>query len=421
MGMTMTEKILAKHAGRDSVSAGDLLVSQVDMVLANDITGPPAITEFEKIGRPVFDKNKICLVPDHFSPCKDIKSATMCKRMRDFARKHEIKNYFEVGRMGIEHALLPDQGLAAPGEIIIGADSHTCTYGALNALSTGMGQTDIGAAMASGTTWFKVPQAIKVNLVGKLPRFVRGKDIILTLIGMIGVDGARYQSLEFCGEGVAELSMADRFTICNMAIEAGAKNGIFPVDEKTIAYLEGRVTDRTWEAVTADEDAEYAQEITMELDKLVPVVAYPHLPENTHPASEGKDIKIDQVVVGSCTNGRLEDLAQAAEILKEHKVYDGVRMIIIPATQEIYKEAMRLGYIDIFIDAGAAVSTPTCGPCLGGYMGILAAGERAVSTTNRNFRGRMGHVDSEVYLASPYTAAASAVTGYITSPEEVMK
>lgn len=421
MGMTMTEKILAKHAGRDSVSAGDLLVSQVDMVLANDITGPPAITEFEKIGRPVFDKNKICLVPDHFSPCKDIKSATMCKRMRDFARKHEIKNYFEVGRMGIEHALLPDQGLAAPGEIIIGADSHTCTYGALNALSTGMGQTDIGAAMASGTTWFKVPQAIKVNLVGKLPRFVRGKDIILTLIGMIGVDGARYQSLEFCGEGVAELSMADRFTICNMAIEAGAKNGIFPVDEKTIAYLEGRVTDRTWEAVTADEDAEYAQEITMELDKLVPVVAYPHLPENTHPASEGKDIKIDQVVIGSCTNGRLEDLAQAAEILKEHKVCDGVRMIIIPATQEIYKEAMRLGYIDIFIDAGAAVSTPTCGPCLGGYMGILAAGERAVSTTNRNFRGRMGHVDSEVYLASPYTAAASAVTGYITSPEEVMK
>ena len=421
MGMTMTEKILAKHAGRDSVSAGDLLVSQVDMVLANDITGPPAITEFEKIGRPVFDKNKICLVPDHFSPCKDIKSATMCKRMRDFARKHEIKNYFEVGRMGIEHALLPDQGLAAPGEIIIGADSHTCTYGALNALSTGMGQTDIGAAMASGTTWFKVPQAIKVNLTGKLPRFVRGKDIILTLIGMIGVDGARYQSLEFCGEGVAELTMADRFTICNMAIEAGAKNGIFPVDEKTIAYLEGRVTDRTWEAVTADEDAEYAQEITMELDKLVPVVAYPHLPENTHPASEGKEIKIDQVVVGSCTNGRLEDLAQAAEILKGKKVCDGVRMIIIPATQEIYKEAMRLGYIDTFIDAGAAVSTPTCGPCLGGYMGILAAGERAVSTTNRNFRGRMGHVDSEVYLASPYTAAASAITGYITSPEEVMK
>lgn len=421
MGMTMTEKILAKHAGRDSVSAGDLLVSQVDLVLANDITGPPAINEFEKIGRPVFDKNKIALVPDHFSPCKDIKSATMCKRMRDFARKHEIKNYFEVGRMGIEHALLPDSGLAAPGEIIIGADSHTCTYGALNALSTGMGQTDIGAAMASGTTWFKVPQAIKVTLSGKLPRFVKGKDIILTLIGMIGVDGARYQSLEFCGDGISELSMADRFTICNMAIEAGAKNGIFPVDEKTEAYLKERVTNRSWQAVTADSDAVYAREITLELDKLVPVVSYPHLPENTHPAAEGHDIKIDQVVVGSCTNGRLEDLAQAAEVLRGRKVCDHVRMIVIPATQEIYKEAMRLGYIDTFIDAGAAVSTPTCGPCLGGYMGILAAGERAVSTTNRNFRGRMGHVDSEVYLASPYTAAASAVTGYITSPEEVMK
>lgn len=421
MGMTMTEKILAKHAGRDCVSAGDLLVSQVDMVLANDITGPPAINEFEKIGRPVFDKNKIALVPDHFSPCKDIKSATMCKRMRDFARKHEIKNYFEVGRMGIEHALLPDSGLAAPGEIIIGADSHTCTYGALNALSTGMGQTDIGAAMASGTTWFKVPQAIKVTLTGKLPRFVKGKDIILTLIGMIGVDGARYQSLEFCGDGISELTMADRFTICNMAIEAGAKNGIFPVDEKTEAYLKERVTDRSWEAVTADADAVYAREITIELDKLVPVVSYPHLPENTHPAAEGHDIKIDQVVIGSCTNGRLEDLAQAAEIMQGRKVCDHVRMIVIPATQEIYKEAMRLGYIDTFIDAGAAVSTPTCGPCLGGYMGILAAGERAVSTTNRNFRGRMGHVDSEVYLASPYTAAASAVTGYITSPEEVMK
>lgn len=421
MGMTMTEKILAKHAGRDCVSAGDLLVSQVDMVLANDITGPPAINEFEKIGRPVFDKNKIALVPDHFSPCKDIKSATMCKRMRDFARKHEIKNYFEVGRMGIEHALLPDSGLAAPGEIIIGADSHTCTYGALNALSTGMGQTDIGAAMASGTTWFKVPQAIKVTLTGKLPRFVKGKDIILTLIGMIGVDGARYQSLEFCGDGISELTMADRFTICNMAIEAGAKNGIFPVDEKTESYLKERVTDRSWEAVTADADAVYAREITIELDKLVPVVSYPHLPENTHPAAEGHDIKIDQVVIGSCTNGRLEDLAQAAEIMHGRKVCDHVRMIVIPATQEIYKEAMRLGYIDTFIDAGAAVSTPTCGPCLGGYMGILAAGERAVSTTNRNFRGRMGHVDSEVYLASPYTAAASAVTGYITSPEEVMK
>ena len=421
MGMTMTEKILAKHAGKASVSAGDLLISQVDLVLANDITGPPAITEFEKIGKPVFDKNKIALVPDHFSPCKDIKSATMCKRMRDFARQHQIKNYFEVGRMGIEHALLPDAGLVAPGEIIIGADSHTCTYGALNALSTGMGQTDIGAAMASGTTWFKVPSAIRVNLTGTLPPFVRGKDIILTIIGMIGVDGARYQSLEFFGDGISQLSMADRLTICNMAIEAGAKNGIFPVDEKTVEFLKARGVDRPWEAVTPDADAEYTKVIDIKLDELMPVVAYPHLPENTHPAKEGHNIKIDQVVIGSCTNGRLEDLAQAAEIMKGHKVCDHVRMIIIPATQEIYKEAMGLGYIDTFIDAGAAVSTPTCGPCLGGYMGILAAGEKAVSTTNRNFRGRMGHVDSEVYLASPYTAAASAITGYITSPEEVMQ
>ena len=421
MGMTMTEKILAKHAHRDSVSAGDLLVSQVDLVLANDITGPPAINEFEKIGKPVFDKDKIALVPDHFSPCKDIKSATMCKQMRDFARKHNITNYFEVGQMGIEHALLPDKGLVAPGEIVIGADSHTCTYGALNALSTGMGQTDIGCAMASGTTWFKVPQAIKVNLTGKLPKSVKGKDIILTIIGMIGVDGARYQSLEFGGEGVSELSMADRLTICNMAIEAGGKNGIFPVDEKTIEFLKERGVTRPWEAVTADDDAEYSRVLDIKLDELIPVVAYPHLPENTHPAKEGHDIKIDQVVIGSCTNGRLEDLAQAAEILKGRKVCDHVRMIIIPATQQIYQAAMHLGYIDTFIEAGAAVSTPTCGPCLGGYMGILAAGERAVSTTNRNFRGRMGHVDSEVYLASPYTAAASAITGYITSPEEVVK
>ncbi len=420
MGMTMTEKIIARHAGKDAVSAGDLLISKVDLVMANDITGPPAITEFEKIGRPVFDKNKIALIPDHFSPCKDIKSATMCKRLRDFARKHQISNYFEVGRMGIEHALLPDKGLVAPGEIIIGADSHTCTYGALNAMSTGMGQTDIGASMASGTTWFKVPQSIKVTLTGILPRFVKGKDIILHLIGMIGVDGARYQSLEFAGDGISQLSMADRFTICNMAIEAGGKNAIFPVDEKTRAFLKGRVN-RPWQEVTADSSAKYSREIVIELNKLFPVVAYPHLPENTHPATEGKDIKIDQVIVGSCTNGRLDDLAQAAEIMKGRKVCNHVRMIVIPATQEVYKEAMKLGYIDTFIDAGAAVSTPTCGPCMGGYMGILAAGEKAVSTTNRNFRGRMGHVDSEVYLASPYTAAASAVTGYITSPEEVMK
>ena len=420
MGMTMTEKILAAHAGRAEVKAGDLLISQVDLVLANDITGPPAITEFEKIDRPVFDKNKIALVPDHFSPCKDIKSAEMCKRMRDFARKHEITNYFEVGRMGIEHALLPDVGLVAPGEVIIGADSHTCTYGALNAFATGVGQTDAGAAMASGTTWFKVPTAIKVELKGKLPRFVKGKDIILTLIGMIGVDGARYQSLEFCGEGVSELSMADRLTICNMAIEAGGKNGIFPVDEKTLEFLSTRVT-RNFQAVTADEDASYSRTIVMELDKLTPVVSFPHLPENVHPVAEGKDIVIDQAVIGSCTNGRLEDLEQAAEVLKGQKVHPHVRCIIIPATQDIYQEAMKLGFIDIFIDAGVAVSTPTCGPCLGGYMGILAHGERAVSTTNRNFRGRMGHVDSEVYLSGPYVAAASAVLGRIAGPEEVLK
>ena len=421
MGMTMTQKILAKHSGRDSVAVGDLIISQVDLLLANDITGPPAIDEFNKIGKPVFDKDKIALVPDHFSPCKDIKSAEMCKHLRDFARKHEITNYFEVGRMGIEHALLPDAGLIAPGEIIIGADSHTCTYGALNALGTGVGQTDVGAAMASGTTWFKVPKAIKVVLTGKKPRFVQGKDIILTIIGEIGVDGARYQSLEFCGDGIAELTMADRFTICNMAIEAGGKNGIFPVDEKTIAFLKERGVVRPWTAVEPDEDAEYDRVLNIQLDKLVPIVSYPHLPENTHPAAESNHIVIDQSVIGSCTNGRLEDLAQAAEVLKGHKVHPHVRCIIIPATQEIYKKAMALGYIDTFIDAGAAVSTPTCGPCLGGYMGILAHGERSISTTNRNFRGRMGHVDSEVYLASPYTAAASAVLGDIADPGEVLK
>ncbi len=361
MGMTMTQKILAMHVGREFVEAGDLLVSQVDLILANDITGPPAINEFEKIGRPVFNKDKIALVPDHFSPCKDIKSATLCKQMRDFARKHNITNYFEVGRMGIEHALLPDKGLVAPGEIVIGADSHTCTYGALNALSTGMGQTDIGCAMASGTTWFKVPAAIKVELSGKLPKYVKGKDLILTLIGMIGVDGARYQSLEFTGPGVAELDMSDRFTICNMAIEAGGKNGIFPVDAKTEAFLKGRVT-RPWTAVEADPDAVYERVVKIDLSKLVPVTSYPHLPENTHPVSESHHIKIDQVVVGSCTNGRLEDIAQAAEVLKDHKVNENVRCIIIPATQEIYQEAIRLGYVDIFINAGAAVSTPTYQP-----------------------------------------------------------
>lgn len=421
MGMTRTQKIIAKHAGKDYVEVGQLLVSQVDLTLANDITGPPAIDEFAKIGRPVFDKNKIVLVPDHFSPCKDIKSAELCKHMRDFARKHQIKNYFEVGHMGIEHALLPDKGLIAPGEIIIGADSHTCTYGALNAFSTGVGQTDLGAAMATGSTWFKVPAAIKVILTGKKPSYIQGKDIILTIIGQIGVDGALYQSLEYFGDGVGELTISDRLTICNMAIEAGGKNGIFPVDEKTIAFLKERGVTRPWTAIEADEDAQYAQTITIDLSKLVPVVAYPHLPENTHPAAEGKDIAIDQVVIGSCTNGRLEDIAQAASILKGNKVNSHVRCIIIPATQEVYQKAMYLGYIDTFINAGAVVSTPTCGPCLGGYMGILAHGERCVSTTNRNFRGRMGHPDSEVYLASPYTAAASAITGYITDPREVSK
>ncbi len=421
MGMTRTQKIIAKHAGKDYVEVGQLLVSQVDLTLANDITGPPAIDEFAKIGRPVFDKNKIVLVPDHFSPCKDIKSAELCKHMRDFARKHQIKNYFEVGHMGIEHALLPDKGLIAPGEIIIGADSHTCTYGALNAFSTGVGQTDLGAAMATGSTWFKVPAAIKVILIGKKPSYIQGKDIILTIIGQIGVDGALYQSLEYFGDGVGELTISDRLTICNMAIEAGGKNGIFPVDEKTIAFLKERGVTRPWTAIEADEDAQYAQTITIDLSKLVPVVAYPHLPENTHPAAEGKDIAIDQVVIGSCTNGRLEDIAQAASILKGNKVNSHVRCIIIPATQEVYQKAMHLGYIDTFINAGAVVSTPTCGPCLGGYMGILAHGERCVSTTNRNFRGRMGHPDSEVYLASPYTAAASAITGYITDPREVSK
>ena len=419
MGMTMTEKILAQHTHRSQVQAGDLLVSQVEMVLANDITGPPAINVFKEIGRPVFNKDRIALVPDHFSPCKDIKSATLCKQMRDFAHEHQITNYFEVGRMGIEHALLPDKGLVAPGEIVIGADSHTCTYGAVNAFSTGMGQTDIGCAFASGSAWFKVPSAIKVELSGKLLPYVSGKDLILTLIGMIGVDGARYQSLEFAGPGVSELTMADRFTICNMAIEAGAKNGIFPVDDQTREYLNGRVQ-RPWQEVNADPDAVYEREIKIDLSQLEPVVAYPHLPENTHPVRESGSIKIDQAVIGSCTNGRLADLQAAAAVLKDHKVNSQVRCIIIPATQEIYAEAMKRGYIDIFIKAGAAVSTPTCGPCLGGYMGILAAGERAVSTTNRNFRGRMGHVDSEVYLASPYTAAASAVKGYIASAKEVL-
>lgn len=418
MGMTMTEKILARHAGSDSVTPGDLIMCRVDLVLGNDITAPPAIAEFDKIGRPVFDKEKIVLVPDHFAPNKDIRSAQMAKTMKEFARKHQIKHYFEVGRMGIEHVLLPEKGLTAPGEVIIGADSHTCTYGAVGAFATGVGSTDMGAAMVTGKTWFKVPSAVKVELTGKLPKYVTGKDVILTLIGQIGVEGARYQSLEFAGAGVASLSMTDRLTICNMAIEAGGKNGIFPVDDITKAYLKGRV-DRTYEAVAADADAVYERVVTIDLSALTPVVAFPHLPENVRKVSEAGNVAIDQVVIGSCTNGRLEDLAQAAEILAGRQVHERVRVIVIPGSQQVYVDAMEKGYIKTFIEAGAVVSTPTCGPCLGGHMGILAAGERAVSTTNRNFRGRMGHIDSEVYLSGPYVAAASAVCGRIAGPEEV--
>lgn len=418
MGMNMTEKILAKHAGLDSVTAGQLIFCQLDMVLANDVTAPPAIKEFEKIGRPVFDNTKIALVPDHFTPNKDIKAAGLAKTVREFAKKHQIKNYFEIGRVGIEHVILPEKGIVGPGMLIIGADSHTCTYGAVNGFSTGVGSTDLGVAMATGQAWFKVPKAIKVVLTGKKPKYICGKDVILTLIGMIGVDGALYKAIEFAGEGVAELTMTDRLTISNMAIEAGGKNGIFPFDEITKEYVEGRVQQQ-YEAVAPDEDASYEKVIEIDLSKLTPVVAFPHLPSNTHPVSEIDKIKIDQVVIGSCTNGRLEDLRQAAEVLKGHSVHPDVRCIVIPGSQQVYLDAVHEGLVDIFINAGAAVSTPTCGPCLGAHMGIMAAGEKAVSTTNRNFRGRMGHVDSEVYLASPYVAAASAVLGYIAVPEEV--
>ena len=418
MGMNMTEKILAKHAGLDSVTAGQLIFCQLDMVLANDVTAPPAIKEFEKIGRPVFDNTKIALVPDHFTPNKDIKAAGLAKTVREFAKKHQIKNYFEIGRVGIEHVILPEKGIVGPGMLTIGADSHTCTYGAVNGFSTGVGSTDLGVAMATGQAWFKVPKAIKVVLTGKKPKYICGKDVILTLIGMIGVDGALYKAIEFAGEGVAELTMTDRLTISNMAIEAGGKNGIFPFDEITKEYVEGRVQ-QPYEAVAPDEDASYEKVIEIDLSKLTPVVAFPHLPGNTHPVSEIDKIKIDQVVIGSCTNGRLEDLRQAAEVLKGHSVYPDVRCIVIPGSQQVYLDAVHEGLVDIFINAGAAVSTPTCGPCLGAHMGIMAAGEKAVSTTNRNFRGRMGHVDSEVYLAGPYVAAASAILGYIAVPEEV--
>ena len=416
MGMTMTQKILAKHAGLDHVEVGQLIEAKVDMVLGNDITTPVAITEFEKAGfSQVFDKDKISIVLDHYTPCKDIKSAELCLKARNFAHKHSITNFFDVGQMGVEHALLPEKGLCAPGEIIVGADSHTCTYGALGAFSTGIGSTDMAAAMATGLLWFKVPAAIKVTLKGSLQPMVSGKDVILHLIGQIGVDGALYQSLEFTGEGVSSLSMDDRFTISNMAIEAGGKNGIFPVDEKTMEYISGRVN-RPCEDFEADEDAEYVREVVIDLDKLEPTVAMPHLPENTKVVSEVAGLPINQVVIGSCTNGRISDLRAAAAVMKGKKVADNVRCIVIPATQEIVLQAMKEGLIEIFIQAGAAVSTPTCGPCLGGHMGVMAEGERTVSTTNRNFVGRMGHVTSEVILASPAVAAASAIAGCVADP-----
>ena len=419
MGMTMTQKILAAHAGLPSVSAGQLICAKLDMVLGNDITTPVAINEFAKNGfTSVFDKDKIAIVLDHFVPNKDIKSAEHSKQCREFSCTHCVSHFYDVGKMGIEHALLPEQGVVTAGDCIIGADSHTCTYGALGAFSTGVGSTDMAAGMATGTAWFKVPSAIQFNLIGKLPKNCSGKDVILTIIGRIGVDGALYKSMEFVGEGVASLSMDDRLCICNMAIEAGAKNGIFPVDQVTVDYMEGRC-ERSPVIYTADADAEYEQYITIDLSQIVPTVACPHLPENTHPAAELSHIKIDQVVIGSCTNGRMEDMEAAYNILYGKTVATDVRCIIIPATMAIYRECIERGYITAFIDAGAVVSTPTCGPCLGGYMGILAAGEKCVATTNRNFVGRMGHVDSEVYLASPATAAASAITGYITCPKEV--
>ena len=420
MGMTMTQKILARAAGVESCRAGELLMCKLNLVLGNDITAPVAINEFEKMGATkVFDPAKIALVPDHFVPNKDIKSATMAKQMREFARAQKIVNYFEVGRVGIEHALLPEQGLVAPGEVIIGADSHTCTYGAVGAFSTGVGSTDMAVGMATGECWFKVPEAIKVVLKGKLKPWVSGKDVILHLIGEIGVDGALYQSLEFTGEGVKEISMDGRLTIANMAIEAGAKNGIFPVDDICRAYLAERV-DREWTAFEPDEDAEYSRVVTIDLDELDLTVSLPHLPENTKPARECADKTIDQVVIGSCTNGRISDMRVAAQILRGHKVSDRVRCIVIPGTQQVVKDCLAEGLVDVFIDAGAIFTMPTCGPCLGGFCGVLADGERAVSTTNRNFVGRMGHTGSEIILASPAVAAASAIMGRVATPEEVL-
>ena len=422
MGMTMTQKILAHAAGLDKVVAGQLIEANLDLVLGNDITSPVAIKEMDKMKvNGVFDKDKIALVPDHFVPNKDIKSAEHCKCVREFARRNEITNYFEVGEMGIEHALLPERGLTVAGDVIIGADSHTCTYGALGAFSTGVGSTDMAAGMATGKAWFKVPSAIKFILTGKPSKWVSGKDVILHIIGMIGVDGALYKSMEFVGDGIANLSIDDRFTIANMAIEAGGKNGIFPVDALAEQYMKEHST-RKYTIYEADEDAVYDETYTIDLSTLRPTVAFPHLPENTHTIDEiheMNDIVIDQVVIGSCTNGRLDDLRCAAEILKGRKVKKGIRCIVIPATQKIYLQAMEEGLLRTFIEAGAVVSTPTCGPCLGGYMGILAEGERCVSTTNRNFVGRMGHVTSEIYLASPAVAAASAITGKISCPCEL--
>lgn len=417
MGMTMTQKILAAHAGLDKVEAGQLIEADLDLVLGNDITSPVAIKEMEKMKvSGVFDKDKIALVPDHFVPNKDIKSAEHCKCVREFAYRNEITNYFEVGEMGIEHALLPEKGLTVAGDVIIGADSHTCTYGALGAFSTGVGSTDMAAGMAIGKAWFKVPAAIRFNIIGKLPEWVSGKDVILHIIGKIGVDGALYKSMEFVGEGIRSLTMDDRFTIANMAIEAGGKNGIFPVDDLAIAYMKEH-SKRAYTIYEADEDAVYDEEYTINLSELRPTIAFPHLPENTKTIDEiTEDINIDQVVIGSCTNGRLDDLRTAAEVLKGRHVAKGIRCIVIPATQAVYMQAMEEGLLKTFIEAGAIVSTPTCGPCLGGYMGILAEGERCVSTTNRNFVGRMGHVKSEIYLASPAVAAASAVTGKISCP-----
>ena len=419
MGMTMTQKILAAHAGLESVEAGQFIESGLDMVLGNDITAPIAIEEFRRMGATqVFDRDKVALVPDHFSPNKDIKAAEQCKCLREFSRQQEITNYFELGKMGVEHALLPEQGLVSPGDCIIGADSHTCTYGALGAFSTGVGSTDMAAAMATGKAWFKVPAAIRFHLTGSFAPWVGGKDLILYLIGMLGVDGALYKSMEFQGPGVAALTMDDRFTVANMAIECGAKNGIFPVDEQTLAYLKNRAK-RPGTVYEADADAEYAQSLDIDLGDIPLTVAFPHLPENTRPVEHSGNVPINQVVIGSCTNGRYSDLEIAARLFKGRKVDRRVRAIIIPATQQIYLEAMKAGLLETFIESGCAVSTPTCGPCLGGHMGILAAGERAVATTNRNFVGRMGHPTSEVYLAGPAVAAASAILGRIASPQEL--